>query len=91
MEKPRTTIILVRHGECSANIEKRFRGRCDFELNVLGRQQAGQIAAALQHLKPTALYSSPLRRAVQSLEPAVQTLGLEIHIEEGLTNISFGA
>lgn len=91
MNTPRTTLILVRHGECSANIEERFRGRCDFELNDLGRQQAGQIATALQKLKPTALYSSPLRRAVQSLEPAARALGLEIHIEEDLTNISFGA
>jgi len=81
----------VRHGECSANIEERFRGRCDFELNELGRQQAEQIAFALQRLKPAALYSSPLRRAVQSLEPASSALGLEIHIEQDLTNISFGS
>ena len=91
MSIPRTTLILVRHGECSANIEERFRGRCDFELNELGRQQAEQIVPALQKLKPTALYSSPLRRAVQSLEPASRALGLEIHIEDDLTNISFGA
>ncbi|MCR5347393.1 MAG: histidine phosphatase family protein [Fretibacterium sp.] len=91
MNTPRTTIILVRHGECSANIEERFRGRCDFELNELGRQQAEQIASALQKLSPTALYSSPLRRAVQSLEPAARALGLELRIEEDLTNISLGA
>ena len=91
MDTPRTTLILVRHGECSANIEERFRGRYDFELNELGRQQAEQIATALQKLKPVALYSSPLRRAVQSLEPASRALGLEIRLEEDLTNISFGA
>ena len=91
MNEMRTTIILVRHGECSANIEERFRGRCDFELNELGRQQAEQIATAIHKLSPSALYSSPLRRAVQSLEPASQILGLEINIEEDLTNISFGA
>ena len=91
MGTPRTTIILVRHGECSANIEERFRGRCDFELNELGLQQAEQIAPALQKLNPTALYSSPLRRAVQSLEPTSQAMGLDINIEEDLTNISFGA
>lgn len=91
MKEQRTTVILVRHGECSANVEERFRGRLDFELNELGRQQAGQIAAALQKLNPGALYSSPLRRAVQSLEPAAQSLGLKIRIEDGLTNISFGA
>lgn len=91
MKGQRTTVILVRHGECSANIEERFRGRCDFELNELGSQQAEQIASALQKLNPTVLYSSPLRRAVQSLEPTARALGLDIHIEDDLTNISFGA
>ncbi|MBQ8090767.1 MAG: histidine phosphatase family protein, partial [Pyramidobacter sp.] len=91
MTEKRTTIILVRHGECSANIEQRFRGRIDFELNELGRQQAEEIAGALAALHPAALYSSPLKRAVQSLEPAARRLGLDIGIEEDLTNISFGA
>ncbi|MBR1672561.1 MAG: histidine phosphatase family protein [Fretibacterium sp.] len=91
MGETRTTIILVRHGECSANREERFRGRCDFELNDLGHRQARQVAEALQKLKPLALYSSPLRRAIQSIAPAARTLGLEMHIEEDLTNISFGA
>ena len=90
MEEKRTTIILVRHGECSANIEERFRGRCDFELNELGLRQAEEIAGALVRLRPTALYSSPLKRAVQSLEPAAKQLGLTVGIEEGLTNIAFG-
>ena len=65
MPEKRTTIILVRHGECSANIEERFRGRIDFELNELGLRQAEEIASALVRLQPAALYSSPLRRAVQ--------------------------
>ena len=90
MEEKRTTIILVRHGECSANIEERFRGRCDFELNELGLRQAEEIAGALVRLRPTALYSSPLKRAVQSLEPAAKQLGLTVGIEEDLTNIAFG-
>ena len=91
MNEIRTTLVLVRHGECSANVEERFRGRCDFDLNDLGRQQAQQLAGALQKLNPTALYSSPLRRAVQSLAPASRLLALEIGIEDGLNNLSFGA
>ena len=90
MPEKRTTIILVRHGECSANIEERFRGRIDFELNELGLRQAEEIASALVRLQPAALYSSPLCRAVQSLEPTAAKLGLDISIEDDLTNISFG-
>ena len=91
MEEKRTTIILVRHGECSANVEERFRGRVDFDLNELGREQAEQIGQALVKLRPAALYSSPLKRAVQSLEPAARQLGLDIAIEEGLNNVAFGS
>ena len=90
MPEKRTTIILVRHGECSANIEERFRGRIDFELNELGLRQAEEIASALVRLQPAALYSSPLCRAVQSLEPTAAKLGLDISLEGDLTNISFG-
>ena len=32
----KTTILLARHGECSGNIEGRFRGRVDFPLNKFG-------------------------------------------------------
>jgi len=91
METKRTTIVLVRHGECSANVEQRFRGRCDFELNELGMHQAQQLSEALQRLNPVALYSSPLKRAVQSLAPTAAALGLKIGIEPDLTNISFGS
>ncbi len=91
MDEKRTTIILVRHGECSANKEERFRGRADFELNELGLRQAEEISAALCALHPAALYSSPLKRARQSLEPTARKLGLEIAIENDLNNIAFGA
>ncbi|MBQ9565450.1 MAG: histidine phosphatase family protein [Synergistaceae bacterium] len=37
----------MRHGECSAKIEERFWGCCDFELNELGRQQMEQSVPAL--------------------------------------------
>ena len=90
MTDTRTTIILVRHGECSANLEKRFRGRHDFELNDLGHQQAEQLADALEKLAPCALCSSPLLRAQQTLAPTAARLGLAVQIEEGLNNISLG-
>jgi broad specificity phosphatase PhoE len=90
MSDIRTTIILVRHGECSANAEGRFRGRADFPLNETGLSQAEQIAEALVKLQPTALYSSPLLRAVQSLEPAAHLMNLEIHKEQALNNVALG-
>lgn len=90
MEEKRTFIVLVRHGECSANVEERFRGRADFPLNELGLKQAEEIAAALSALRPTALYSSPLKRALQTLEPASRLLGLPVRVEEGLNNVALG-
>ncbi|MDY3867947.1 MAG: histidine phosphatase family protein, partial [Pyramidobacter sp.] len=83
--------ILVRHGECSANAEGRFRGRMDFPLNDTGMLQAEQTASAIEKLRPAALYSSPLLRAVQTLTPAAQRLGLEITIDDALNNVLLGS
>ncbi len=91
MEEKRTAVILVRHGECSANVEERFRGRADFPLDDLGQKQAREIAGALAALRPAALYSSPLKRAVQTLEPASRLLGLPVRVEPGLNNVALGA
>ena len=62
----KTTIILVRHGQTEWNRIERYRGRVDVPLNDTGLAQAeatGRRVAA--QWQPTAIYSSPLSRAVE--------------------------
>ena len=56
-------LLLIRHGETSANVEGRLQGHLDVSLSERGRRQSEQLAERLSHLSPEALYTSPLKRA----------------------------
>lgn len=59
-------ILLIRHGETEFNRNHRFQGRIDVPLNQEGVDQAQALARALQNESLAAIYSSPLRRAVET-------------------------
>ena len=59
-------ILLIRHGETEFNRNHRFQGRIDVPLNPEGVDQAQALARALKNECLAAIYSSPLRRAVET-------------------------
>ena len=63
-----TTLLLARHGETDWNREQRFQGRADPPLNQTGRAQAVELSVALAADRLAAVYSSPLRRALETAE-----------------------
>jgi broad specificity phosphatase PhoE len=64
-----TRILLVRHGETDFNLTHRFQGRIDIPLNEEGKNQAQALALALKDEPLTAIYSSPLLRAMETARP----------------------
>jgi len=86
-----TKIILVRHGQTEWNRVERFRGRADIPLNETGLAQAEatglRVAAEWQ---PTAIYSSPLSRAIQTAEAIARNFSLEVQRYPGLIDIDYG-
>lgn len=88
-----TRIVLVRHGQTGWNIgagSMRFRGRTDLALDETGRAQAQALAERLSDLPIAAVYSSPLRRAVQTAEPIAERLALSVRPISGLVDIDYG-
>jgi len=63
-----TTILLARHGETDWNREGRFQGHADPPRNATGRAQAARLAVELADVELAAVYSSPLRRALETAE-----------------------
>ena len=61
-------LILVRHGETAWNRDGVVQGRKDIELSELGRQQAELVALALKEEPIEAIYTSPLKRALDTAQ-----------------------
>lgn len=85
-----TTIILVRHGQTVWNTREVFRGQTDIELDETGLKQAELLGAYLSQGKVDAVFSSPLKRAVQTAQAIVRRHGLAVEIAPGLNDINFG-
>lgn len=85
------TLILARHGETDV-IGKKLTGRISgIHLNANGRTQALGIAAQLKNIQISAIFSSPLERALETARPLSEAAGIPISPHNGLTEINFGA
>jgi len=83
-----TTLVLVRHGETVANVERRWQGHSDWPLTEVGERQATRAAAALPPVD--AVYTSPLTRAAQTAADIGELQGLPVVVDERLMEIGFG-
>jgi broad specificity phosphatase PhoE len=89
-EKQNTTLLLIRHGQSEGNAERRFGGHTATPLSSLGQTQAQATAAALASKSITAIYSSDLKRAVQTAEPLAELTRLPINTTEAFRERSVG-
>jgi broad specificity phosphatase PhoE len=83
-------ILLARHGQTEWNAIRRFQGTSDVGLSVLGRRQAGALARAVRDRRLVAVYSSPLRRAVETAEPVVAGRPMALSVVPELTELGLG-
>jgi probable phosphoglycerate mutase len=84
-------IILVRHGETDWNQEGRVQGSgSDRELTETGKQQAESIGLKLRQERIQAIYSSPLRRALDTAQVIARHHQVEVQIEPSLNEIYAG-
>jgi broad specificity phosphatase PhoE len=83
-------LFLVRHGETDSNRDGLALGRADPPLNETGRRQAEQVARTLAGEAFSAVYSSPLQRAVETARQIAAPHGLEVRAEPGLIEMDVG-
>ena len=85
-----TKLILVRHGETLWNIEKIYRGRADVNLDEIGIRQAQLLGKYLSNCKLEAIYSSPLRRAMDTANIVACYQKIRVNIAPGLIDFDYG-
>lgn len=83
-------LILVRHGQTLHNVAGIAQGWNDSELSDLGRVQVQKLAERVASMGATALYSSPLGRALTTAEAIATTTGLDIVTLDDLREMSYG-
>jgi broad specificity phosphatase PhoE len=84
-ESPRTVVHLLRHGEVHNPSGIMYGRLAGYHLSERGRAMAEKVAADLATRDVRAVLSSPLERARETAEPIAEALGLEVHLDERLT------
>ena len=84
-------IYLVRHGQTLQNRAGLLQGRSDFPLNEMGREQARRVGAFFreQGVRFDAVYTSPLRRAVQTAA-LIAGETVPLRVDERLIEMDYG-
>jgi 2,3-bisphosphoglycerate-dependent phosphoglycerate mutase len=81
---------MVRHGQSTWNREHRIQGQLDPPLSEDGRRQAGLLAERLAARSFIAIYTSDLKRAVETAEAVAARTGLTPRPLAGLREIFLG-
>ncbi len=84
-------LVLWRHGQTVYNLERRFQGQTDVPLNDLGRRQAAEAAPYLASLRPSAIISSDLSRAMETADALARLTGLPVQTDKDLRERFGGA
>ena len=82
-------LYLARHGQTDWNAEDKAQGQTDVPLNATGVKQAEELREKLKAYDFDICYASPLKRAAQTAEIAVDGRA-QIIFEEDLKERSFG-
>lgn len=85
-----TRLLIVRHGEAVGNREHRFIGQSEVPLTDAGHAQTEALTARLSNVGITKVVSSDLLRAMQTISPIADKLGIEVKPDPRLREIANG-
>lgn len=83
-------LLAIRHGDTDSARERRFAGGRDVPLTERGRRQCEAVARALAGVPVTAVYASPLTRALTSAELIAAPHRLPVQVSPAFREMSFG-
>ncbi len=85
-------LYIIRHGETDWNARHLFQGQINTSLNEKGEQQAREARKRIQELGLSfdAVYSSPIDRALRTVEIVTGLDRSQIHTDARLLEMNFG-
>ncbi len=87
----RVRLVLWRHGQTPWNVQGRFQGQTDIQLDEVGVEQAERAARLLAALRPDVIISSDLSRAMATAAPLSRLTGLTVTTDKDLRERHGGA
>jgi probable phosphoglycerate mutase len=85
-----TTLFLIRHGLTAVTGSRLYGRTAGISLDERGRRQAATLVDRFDGVRITAIYSSPLERCVETLEPLASSRRLEIRGSDALIEMDAG-
>ena len=82
--------MLVRHPETVANVNGHYVGRGDSPYTDRGVLQVDRLARRVAEFDPSAIWSSPLHRALTVGQRANDLAHVPLHIDDRLNELDFG-
>jgi broad specificity phosphatase PhoE len=83
-------VHIVRHGETEANEQHRFQGHDDTPLTNSGERSAKEVAQRLAEYDFDVVFSSPLKRALDTSKLFAQQLKTDVRIAPELKEMCYG-
>ncbi|NQY94826.1 MAG: histidine phosphatase family protein [Campylobacteraceae bacterium] len=90
MNNKQTNIFLVRHGQTTWNLEKRWQGSKNSNLTDLGIEQAQKAKKYLDTCHVDSAYVSPLQRAQDTMTILLEDKDIEAIILEDIRELNIG-
>lgn len=84
------TLYFLRHGETTYSRHGNYCGILDPELTPEGEQMASAFAQTYQSLPWSAIYVSPMKRAIATAKPLCAAVGMSMEVKDGLKEMNFG-
>jgi alpha-ribazole phosphatase/probable phosphoglycerate mutase len=84
------TLFLIRHGEILSNIRKIYAGKSPEPLTERGRKQAYETAERLKSIHIDSIYTSPIKRAVETAEIIGSVIGKDYLIVDEFREMEMG-
>lgn len=83
-------IYLIRHGQTDWNIQGKIQGSHDIPLNAVGEEQARLVAHGMDCRPVKKIFSSTLKRAVETARKIGERQNVDIYLMPGLIEVEFG-